>query len=188
MSFKEKWTEFRELNVNKNIILRKANPKNDLEAFYDIYMDTDNFEYYGSYSKPKDKNQVKIMVENMVRDFEKRSVYIWVIVQKKDDKPIGRIHLFNFANDNKCAEIGYFLDRKYWNKGIMTLCINTVEKFAFDYMKIERLIATIAVDNIGSWKAVEKNKFTREGKMRHGFFANNKIYDGYLYAKIYTDK
>jgi len=189
MSFKKKWKEFQELNVNKNIILRKANPKKDVDAFFNIYSDIENFEYYESYNNPpKDKNVAMKIVENMVRDFEKCSVYIWVITQKKNDTPIGRIQLFNFSNENKCAEIGYFLDKKYWKKGIMSSCVNVVTKFAFDYLRIERLIARMAVENIGSWKVVEKNKYTREGKMRHSFFVNNKIYDSYLYAKIFTDK
>lgn len=189
MSFKEKWVKFQELNAGKNIILRKGNPKKDVDAFFEILSDTENFTYYESYNNPpKDKNMVMRIVENMVRDFEKHYTYIWVITQKKDDKPIGRIHLFNFSNENKCAEIGYFLDKKYWNKGIMTSCVNSITKFAFEHLEIERIIARMAVDNIGSWKAVEKNKYTREGKLKHSFFAKDKVYDSYLYAKIFTDK
>ena len=188
MNFKEKWVKFQELNAGKNIILRKANPKKDVNAFFNIYSNIENFQYYKSYNNPpKDKNITMKIVENMVRDFEKCSVYIWVITQKKEDIPIGRIHLFNFSNENKCAEIGYLLDKKYWNKGIMTSCVNAVTKFAFDFMGIERLIARMAVENIGSWKVVEKSKYTREGKLRHSFFIKDKVYDSYLYAKIFDD-
>jgi len=187
MGFKDKFAEFKELSVNKNIILRKANPKKDVDAFYDIYTDTDNFQYYESYNKPKDKNVAKIIVENMIRDFEKCYNYIWVIAQKKDDKAIGRIHLFNFSNNNTCVELGYLLDKKYWNKGIMSSCVKTVTDFAFSHFEIKRLFARAAVDNIGSWKVLEKNKFIREGKMRYSMVCGKNTYDSYMYSKIFSD-
>ena len=188
MAFKDKWTEFQELNVNKNIILRKADPKTDIDAFYDIYTNTDNFTYYESYNKPKDKNVAKIIVENMIRDFQKCYNYIWVIALKKDNKAIGRIHLFNFSNNNTCVELGYLLDKNYWNKGIMTSCVKIVTDFTFKHFEIKRLFARVAVDNIGSWKILEKNKFTQEGKMRYSMVCGKNTYDSYMYSKIYTDK
>ena len=188
MSIKEKFNEFRELSVNKNIILRQADPSNDIDAFYEIYTDVDNFQYYESYNKPpKDKSVAKIILENMIRDFEKCTNYIWVIAQKKDNTAMGRIHLFNFSNNNTCVELGYLLDKKYWGKGIMTSCVKTVTDFAFNHFEIKRLFARAAVENIGSWKVLEKNNFIREGKMRYSMVCGKNTYDSYMYSRIFSD-
>jgi len=111
MGFKENFIEFQNLETG-NYLLRQINPENDLEAFYEIYSDAEVWNYYGGGgSGIFDKERIKLILENQIREFEKARVYTWTISDKKSKRALGRIHLSNFEYNNKIANIGYFINR-----------------------------------------------------------------------------
>lgn len=93
----------------------------------------------------------------------KQSIY-WAI--SIDNKMIGTCGFNNWNITHRRAEISYDLDYNYWNKGIMTKVVKNICNFAFKEMQVQRIQATVAEDNIGSTKLLEKNEFMLEGKLR----------------------
>ena len=188
MGFKDKFIKFQELSVNKNIILRQVDPKKDLLEYHKIFSDMDTFRYYtGAEKSPPDVNKVSRILENQINAFEKMREYIWTIAEKKSGKALGRIHFSDFEYDNKIANIGYWLGRESWGKGIISACIKPVVDFGFSYLELERIYTTVHVENIASWKALEKNGFKREGLLRHCFSLREGLCDCYMYSRIFTD-
>ncbi|GHT99656.1 hypothetical protein FACS1894142_7500 [Spirochaetia bacterium] len=186
MGFKDKFKDFQEIVVNKNILLRQVNPEKDLQAYNEIYTDKDVFQYYESGSV-KDIEHLKIVLNNQLKETKTGRIYNWTIEDRKKDFAIGRILLSDFKHNNTIANIGYFLNRKYWNKGIMTSCVKSVVEFGFKYLELERIYSTVMIDNVGSWKVLEKNGFLREGILRKWFWKNDKNNDCYMYSKLNTD-
>ena len=192
MAFKDKFKEFQPLQVNDKFILRQVNPEKDLEDYFEIYHDAKTFEQYGgtrSLNKDfiKEKERVLAILKNQINAFEKQREYIWTITEIKTDKALGRIHFSNFDCNNRVANIGYFINRNYWGQGIVSACIAPVVNFGFDYLEFERIATKVLPDNIGSWRALEKNGFIREGLLRNCFENGNELKDCYLYSKIYSD-
>jgi len=188
MPFKDKFKDFQTLNVNSSIILRQADPDKDCLAHYEIFNDVDAFRYYGGVHGDKHSiEKSRKILSNQIKEFEKASVYSWIIADAKTNKTLGRILLSNFEYNNKMANIGYFLGRDSWGKGIISDCIKSVVEFGFSYLELERIYATVHVDNIGSWKALEKNEFLREGLLRHSFNVNNRLFDCYMYSRLNID-
>ncbi|MDR0946239.1 MAG: GNAT family N-acetyltransferase, partial [Ruminococcus sp.] len=68
-----------------------------------------------------------------------RRIYSWTIADAHTNESIGRILLSDFQNNNTAANIGFFIKRKYWGKGIATACVAAVIKFGFEYMHLERI-------------------------------------------------
>jgi len=187
MAFKDYFIKFQELEINKDYILRQVKPENDLEAYYNIYSDVDVMKYYEGGTVITDKKRVKIVLNNQVKEFEKARIYSWTIIDKKTDVAIGRILLSDFEYNNKVANLGYFIGKKYWGKGIVSAIISPVVIFGFKSLALERIYARVAVENIASWKALEKNGFTREGLLRHSFYLPDGLCDCYIYSRLCTD-
>ena len=84
----------------------------------------------------------------------------------------------------KSAEIGYLLDEKYWNKGIMTKAVNLICEYGFNELDIVRIHTGVFEYNTPSQIVLEKCGFTKEGIFRKAIFKNGKIWDEIRYAKI----
>lgn len=188
MAFKDKFIEFQNLQVNTDIALRQPNPERDLAAYFDMHTDSDAFQYYMGYNNPpRDTEPIAVMLNNQVKFFQKATKYTWTIAETKSDTAIGIIFLSDFQNNNTAANIGYYLKRDHWRKGIISACIKPVVQFGFKYLELERIFTTVMIENVGSWKALENNGFIREGTLRHCFQTKNGLHDCYMYSKLNTD-
>lgn len=79
-------------------------------------------------------------------------------------------------------EMGYWLARQYWNKGIMT---NVVEKFCvygFDILNLERIEATVFEHNVSSGRVLEKCGFELEGLLKKYYLKDGVYINVLLYA------
>ncbi len=83
----------------------------------------------------------------------------WGIALKNDPKIIGTICLWNFSQNNKTAEVGYDLDPKYQNKGIMSETLKMIIDFGFKELKLDKIEAFTHTENENSKKLLEKNGF-----------------------------
>jgi ribosomal-protein-alanine N-acetyltransferase len=82
------------------------------------------------------------------------------------------------------CEVGYFVDRKYWNRGISTKAVALLEKFIAEKPDIVRIEIFMAKENAGSEKVAIKSGYQKEGLMKKRLKIGNTFHDCYLYAKI----
>ena len=82
------------------------------------------------------------------------------------------------------CEIGYFVDRKYWNKGISTRAVQLLEEFIASNLKILRIEIITAKKNVGSCKVAVKSGYKKEGLMKKYLKISEVYHDCCLYAKI----
>lgn len=187
MAFCDLFKEFQPIRVDENISLRQHEPEKDARPLWEIYCDEENFKYFGGYRKPHDWNEEGAIRagESRIKGFKGKREYSWVVTF--NGEVVGQIQLFNFTNHNTCAEVGYFIKRKYWNQGINTKVLKAVCKFGFRVMGFERIEAIAHVDNIGSNRTLQKAGFTKEGMLRKRFYLNDKAEDGNMYAIVKED-
>jgi [ribosomal protein S5]-alanine N-acetyltransferase len=74
--------------------------------------------------------------------------------------------------------------RDYWNKGIMTRCLNNVLVFGFKNMELNRIEARTMVDNYASQRLLEKTGFKKEGVQRGYRIIRGKSTDVILYGIV----
>lgn len=187
MAFCDLFKEFQPIRVDEDIHLRQHEPEQDARPFWEIYSDEENFKYYGGYSKPSVWNEEReIRAEaSRVKGFKGKREYSWVVTYRGE--VIGQIQLFNFFNHNTCAEVGYFIKRVYWNRGINTKVLKAVCRFGVETMGLERIEAFAHVDNIGSNRTLQKAGFTKEGMMRKRFMIQNVLGDCNAYSFVRED-
>jgi|GEM_PF-1629893 len=97
-----------------------------------------------------------------------------------DGHAIGGVSL-HAAGDGG-SELGYWLGRDHWRRGIMT---RVVARFAPEAMRafyLRRLVATAYADNPMSMRVLEKAGFAREGTMKSAIIENGKPLELAVYA------
>jgi ribosomal-protein-alanine N-acetyltransferase len=116
----------------------------------------------------------------------RRSVY-WGIALKKSNQLIGTCGFNVWSRTHRRAEISYDLNRTYWGKGIMTKALRIICDYAFAAMDVNRIQATVAHDNIGSIRVLEKLDFSKEGSLREYGILHGQKKDFYMYSLLSKD-
>ncbi|MBX6313027.1 MAG: GNAT family N-acetyltransferase [Isosphaeraceae bacterium] len=101
------------------------------------------------------------------------------------DEAVGGIGLT--LNDDvfrRSAEIGYWLGRAYWGRGIATAAVRTITDFAFAHFDLCRIYAGVFAWNPASMRVLEKAGYTLEGRLRKSVTKDGKTIDRFLYAII----
>jgi [ribosomal protein S5]-alanine N-acetyltransferase len=110
---------------------------------------------------------------------------IWAI-RETSGRMIGEIvlHAGSPAREH-ASDLGYWLAKSYWRRGIMTAVIQTMIEYAFREFGVQRITAPIFVQNIASARVLEKNGFIVEASlMRRAYQRNGQFYDARLYALV----
>jgi [ribosomal protein S5]-alanine N-acetyltransferase len=84
------------------------------------------------------------------------------------------------------CEIGYWLGRAAWGRGLATEAVQEMTAYAFDMLGMYRVFAVPFVRNTASFRVLEKAGYTREGLMRRSAVKDGQVLDQYLYA-AYSD-
>jgi RimJ/RimL family protein N-acetyltransferase len=81
------------------------------------------------------------------------------------------------------ANIGYWLGRAFWGRGIATAAVRALADFALEKRGVLRLEALVYAPNVASLRVLEKAGFEREGVMKKAIVKHGEVLDAYLYAK-----
>jgi ribosomal-protein-serine acetyltransferase len=101
-----------------------------------------------------------------------------------DDKPVGSIGFHNLNTANGSAEIGYWIDKKYEGRGIVTRCCRVLIDYLFEVRKLNRVQINCNVENTRSRAVPERLGFTLEGIHRQVEFVNGRFGDWAVYAML----
>ncbi|MDF1505331.1 GNAT family protein [Roseisolibacter sp. H3M3-2] len=81
------------------------------------------------------------------------------------------------------AEIGYWLGRAHWGRGVMTEVVGRVTDAALAEPDLVRLHAPVFAWNAASMRVLERNGYVREGVMRRAGVKDGVVMDQVLYAR-----
>ena len=85
------------------------------------------------------------------------------------------------------AEIGYWIGRDFWGRGIMVDAVRATTRYAFDVLGLRRVFAVPFVTSTRSNRVLEKAGYVKEGVMRQSAVKDGRILDQILYAS-YSDR
>ena len=80
------------------------------------------------------------------------------------------------------AEIGYWLGKAFWGRGVMTDAVRALTTYAFDTLKFNRIFALPFADNVASLRVLEKAGYVREGAMRRSAIKDGRLRNQYMYG------
>ena len=83
------------------------------------------------------------------------------------------------------GEIGFFVDKKYWNRGIASFALKQLEEYIKSNLRLNRLEIRTAKENKAAQKIAVNAGYKKEGILRKMLLVEDKWYDCYLYSKIF---
>lgn len=95
-----------------------------------------------------------------------------------DGLEIGKSHL---------AEIGYWLAKPYWGRGIMTAVVRRASRHAFDAWGLAKITAHVFAGNAASMRVLEKCGFRQEGFLRKHHVKDGRLLDAHLFGLLRED-
>lgn len=105
-----------------------------------------------------------------------------------DGEPGGGIGVHPFADvHRRTAEIGYWLGRVHWGRGIATEAVRAVVDYAFGTFDLVRLEAQVYEWNPASARVLEKAGFDLEARLARRVTKDGRTIDAFLYALVRDD-
>lgn len=139
-------------NMQESTITLPETTIEDLNALFQFQLD-DQANYLAAFTA-KDPHDKTAYIEKYSKHLADPTINMRTI--KADGEIVGSIAKFVMEND---AEITYWIDRKFWGRGIATSALKA-------FLQIEQtrpIYGRVAFDNYGSQKVLEKCNFAKVG-------------------------
>ncbi len=163
--------------------------KNDLADVHSYASDPDVVKYmtFG----PNTKKDTKDFLSRTIEANKKlpRLQYDFALERRDSGKLIGACGLY--LRGPLEAEVGWTLNKDYWNNGYMTEAAKALIEFGFSTLKFHRIYSSCFSENHGSYRVMEKCGMRREAH----FLKNRRLrsnpegdwYDEYVYAILFDE-
>ncbi|MEP6515877.1 GNAT family N-acetyltransferase [Microcoleus vaginatus] len=144
------------------LYLRQFTP-DDLDELYRIYSDPEIMKYL---TGVRTREATEIAIHTMLKHWEENNFGMWAVVHKIDRKMIGRCGLC-FLDKTPEVELGYTLDKVYWNQGLATEASLASLNYGFEILKLDRIVAIARPENIASQRVIQKVGMKYEKNARY---------------------
>ena len=126
----------------------------DLQVLHSILSDEEVMKYY---PKAFDMNKTKSWIEWNIDNYRKYGFGLWAVILKENNQLIGDcgITMQNIHN-NLVPEIGYHIDKRFWNKGYATQAAKACLQYAFDVLQLDEVYCYQKYTNLPSRRVAEK--------------------------------
>jgi ribosomal-protein-alanine N-acetyltransferase len=126
-------------------------------------------------------------VASLVEDYAKGELAPWGVELKAERKLLGTCGFLSWRIPHGRAEVGYAMNRAYWGRGLMTEAVRALVDYGFERMALHRIEALCDVDNVGSYRVMEKAGMAFEGVLRGYIFSKGAHLDLRIHAILRPD-
>jgi ribosomal-protein-alanine N-acetyltransferase len=141
-----------------------------------------------------DREVWRFLRDRFPHPYRPRDAEEWLKLVRNDDPPlnfaieeggeaVGGIGLIPGTDvDRVSAEVGYWLGRAAWGRGLATRAVRSLMPWAFATFELQRLFATPFSFNPASARVLEKAGWRREGVLRNAVVKEGRVADLLVYA------
>ncbi len=167
----------------KDIFLR-ALELTDLDFLYQLENEETVWEVSNTIA-PYSRFILKKYLENSHKDIYEVKQLRLIISLLKNEKAIGCIDLYDFDPKNKRVGLGIIIfSKKEKQKGYAFEAMSLLCEYAFNYMDVHQVYATITEENLASVKLFEKAGFTKTGIKKDWIHLQGSYKNEFLYQLI----
>ncbi len=160
---------------NDTIYLRALEPE-DLTLLYEWENSTENWQVSNSLI-PYSKYTLEKFIESSTQDIFQAKQLRMMIINKKDQKAIGAIDLFDFEPFHLRAGVGILIgDIEMRKKGYASEALEVIISYSGKILQLKQLYCNITEDNKDSLKLFIKKSFVITGQKKNWIKSQN----GYL--------
>jgi RimJ/RimL family protein N-acetyltransferase len=126
----------------------------DWTAFRPIAVDPEVMRYITG-GAPWSDEQIRGFVDRQIKLYAERGFCRWKLLEAGGGSPIGFCGV-GFWRDGLEPEIGWWLARRYWGRGLATEAARCALRDALERVGLPRIISVAAVGNTASLRIMEK--------------------------------
>jgi ribosomal-protein-alanine N-acetyltransferase len=133
----------------------KGFEEGNLDHLAEITSDPEVVKYFPGV-KPWPKEKTERELRKILNHWIQWGFGMWALVSKEDCKLIGWCG-FEFLKELLETEIGFLIDKAYWNKGYATEAVSLSLEYAFNKFGLKKVIALSFPENTASRRVIEKS-------------------------------
>jgi diamine N-acetyltransferase len=162
--------------------LRAIEPE-DLEFLFEIENNEAIWEVSHT-QVPFSKYVLKQYLENAHLDiFETKQIRL-LIEEKNTKNRMGMVDLFDFNPQHRRAGIGILVHPKFQKKGVASIALEMIIRYAFSQLNLHQLYANIITNNKQSISLFKKNNFVMVGEKKDWILSNGAFKNEFLFQLI----
>jgi ribosomal-protein-serine acetyltransferase len=171
------------LKVDEELELRILSQDLD-QTIFDVA--TENYDYLHRWVIWMNENtnleSIQIFLKTCERNFQANKAKDFGIYWQSDFA--GIVSLVNISQQNKSAEIGYWIAEKFGGHGIVTKSCKALLAYAFNELKLNSVRILCASGNLKSRAIPERLGFTQEGIEREAGWLHTRFVDHVVYSML----
>ena len=148
------------LTIKTERLLLRPLDAGDVETVHEYAGDAENTRYM-MYLPNGNIEDTRTFLERVTAEWEKDCPGFYEFAVVLEGRQIGAVSV---ALGEDEAELGWILNRKYWNRGYITEAAMAVKDFAVNTLGQKRLCACCDARNLRSVRVMEKLGFTQESE------------------------
>lgn len=160
--------------ITERLVLREITAQ-DVESIYKLLSDPEVVKY-DTFELFTDIKQASNLIEWFSEEFRRERAIFWGISLKSQSEIIGFCKC-EIEIPKIRADFGYDLRAEYWNRGIMTEALGAVIDFTFNKVDVNRIEASVSIENNASIRVLEKLGFAKEGVLRKRSYWGGRCHD-----------
>ena len=177
------------INLKTERLQIKSISENDIESVFKL-QSLEETARFNTSKMPNNIDETKKTVDNWIFENSKENPkhFTFAIELNESKEFIGLIGINVGKEHYKNAEIWFQFDYHFWNKGFATESVRKIINFGFEDLKLHRIEAGCATENIGSISVLEKVGMFREAHTRKLLPLKSGWSDNFGYAILSTDE
>lgn len=133
------------------LIIQKIDSENDILDLLEIYKKKDNLKYLNNSDFEWSLNNLKLKLL-LYRKLYKVGLGIYLARLKENNQIVAEVSFFDSFDNIKTPEIGYIIDKKYWNNKFGTEIVTAMVTYLIQDLKVNSIYARMNIENLASNK------------------------------------
>jgi len=132
----------------------------DVDHFAALYADPDVMRFIGLRG-PLTRDQARERLDFMLGHWQRHGFGMWTLWLRAGGEFVGRCGM-RYLEESPEVELGYTLAKRFWGRGLATEASRAVVRYAFDAIRLRRLVAVADPANVASVNVMKKIGMTFE--------------------------
>jgi len=157
--------------------------RSDIDALLEYLADEDIYKCTLRIPRPYTRTDAEQWFSQLEEEVKQGNAHIgWAI--RQGENLMGGIGLTPAAGQPHRAELGYWLAKPFWGRGIMSAVVATVCRHAFDTLGLVKITANVFSFNAPSARVLKKCGFEQEGYLRKNVLKDGEFIDSIVFGLL----
>ncbi len=172
--------------IEDGFILRQIRPEDAESVFKSVMANYDHLREYMHWMVPDySLDDARDFIARSIKAVEEMTSQGFGIFE--GNELIGSIGFNNFDHAAGSTEIGYWIDRSYEGRGIISRSCRLLINYAFRELRMNRIEIRCSTENTRSSAIPKRFGFTLEGTLRQSEMRNGRLHDFAIYGLLASE-